>query len=133
MKSAVGILIVALLLGTAVPRSVDAGAYAARVKDRHTCPVVDPGLPPAVPPKPHAGGIVLPPGCLTVLIGGLAAARIGDMCACLNVVPAVIVTGSPTVLIGGLPAARVGDKTSHGGHIITGWPSVLIGVAPTPG
>jgi len=129
MKSAAGILIVALLLGAAVSRSVDAGAPAARVGDHHTCPMVEPGL----TPRPHIGGPVLPPGCLTVLIGGLAAARIGDRCLCIGVGADVIVTGSPTVLIGGLPAARLGDKTAHGGRIIRGCPTVLIGEAPTPG
>jgi len=34
----------------------------------HTCPMQDPT---PVGPKPHVGGPILPPGCPTVLIGGL--------------------------------------------------------------
>ena len=32
---------------------------AARVSDMHVCPMVTP----AVPPIPHVGGPILPPGC----------------------------------------------------------------------
>ena len=45
---------------------------AARITDMHTCPMFD-------GPKPHVGGPILPPGAPTVLIGGLPAARVGDM------------------------------------------------------
>ena len=31
---------------------------------------------------PHVGGPILPPGCPTVLIDGMPAARAGDMAAC---------------------------------------------------
>ena len=95
---------------------------AARVFDMHICPMVTPG----VPPIPHVGGPVLPPGCPTVLIGGMPAARVTDMCLCVGP-PDVIVKGSATVLIGGLPAARLGDMTAHGGVIVAGCPMVLIG------
>lgn len=95
---------------------------AARISDMHVCPMVTPG----VPPIPHVGGPVLPPGCPTVLIGGLPAARVTDMCLCVGP-PDVIVKGSTTVLIGGLPAARLGDMTAHGGTIVAGCPTVLIG------
>ena len=63
---------------------------AARVTDMHTCPMVT-GL------VPHVGGPILPPGCPTVLIGYLPAARIGDM----TVHGGVITLGCPTVMIGG--------------------------------
>ncbi|MDJ0642001.1 MAG: PAAR domain-containing protein [Erythrobacter sp.] len=92
---------------------------AARITDMHTCPMVNPG------PVPHVGGPVIkgqpnvltvmmpqarvtdqcvcvgPPdvivkGSLTVLVGSLPAARLGDMTAHGG----VIVMGAPTVLIG---------------------------------
>ena len=95
---------------------------AARITDMHTCPMVTPG----VPPVPHVGGPILPPGAPTVLIGGVPAARVTDMATCVGP-PDVIVKGSPTVLIGGLMAARMGDLTAHGGVIVVGCPTVMIG------
>ncbi len=95
---------------------------AARVSDMHVCPMVTPG----VPPIPHVGGPILPPGAVTVLIGGLPAARMGDMAVCVGP-PDAIVMGAFTVLIGGQPAARMGDMCAHGGTIILGEPTVLIG------
>jgi uncharacterized Zn-binding protein involved in type VI secretion len=95
------------------------GQPAARVTDMHTCPMVT-GL------VPHVGGPIIPPcmptvltcmmpqaritdmaicvgpidmivqGAFTVLVGGLPAARMGDM----TVHGGVIVTGCFTVLIG---------------------------------
>lgn len=94
---------------------------AARIGDMHTCPMQTP----AVPPIPHVGGPVVK-GMPTVLIGGMPAARVTDMCTCVGP-PDLIVKGSVTVLIGGLPAARMGDTTAHGGSIIIGCPNVLIG------
>lgn len=88
----------------------------------HMCPIVTPGT----PPIPHVGGPVLPPGCPTVLIGGMPAARVGDMCMCVGP-PDAIALGSFTVMIGGMPAARMGDMTAHGGSIVLGCPTVLIG------
>lgn len=96
---------------------------AARVGDLHVCPMVTPGT----PPVPHVGGPILPPGCPTVLIGGLPAARVGDMATCVGP-PDAIAMGSPTVLIGGMMAARMGDPTVHGGAITLGFPTVQIGV-----
>jgi len=93
---------------------------AARVADMHACPQVDPG------PKPHVGGPILPPGCVTVLIGGMPAARRGDQAFCVGP-PDTIAQGENTVLIGGMPAARLGDMTVHGGVIVAGFPTVLIG------
>ena len=94
-------------------------SLAARVTDMHVCPMVN-GV------VPHVGGPILPAGVPTVLIGGLPAATLGDMCICTGP-PDLIVKGSATVLIGGKPAARVGDSTAHGGTIIMGCPTVLIG------
>ena len=91
---------------------------AARVGDMHTCPMVTVLV-------PHVGGPILPPGCPTVLIGGMPAARVGDMCVCVGP-PDVIVLGSFKVLIGGQPAARLGDVTAHGGVIVMGAPTVII-------
>lgn len=81
---------------------------AARLTDMHVCPMVT-GV------VPHVGGPILLPGCPTVLIGMLPAARVTDMLTCVGP-PDVIVMGSTTVLIGGLPAARLGDQTAHGGR-----------------
>jgi len=75
---------------------------------------------------PHVGGPILPPGCPTVLIGGLPAARVGDMAVCVGP-PDSIILGSFTVMIGGTPAARMGDMTAHGGSIVMGCPMVMIG------
>jgi uncharacterized Zn-binding protein involved in type VI secretion len=75
---------------------------------------------------PHVGGPILGPGCPTVLIGGLPAARMGDMAVCVGP-PDVIILGAPNVLIAGQPAARMGDMTAHGGVIVLGCFNVLLG------
>lgn len=93
---------------------------AARVGDMHVCPMQTP----AVPPIPHVGGPIMPPGCPTVLIGGQPAARMGDMATCVGP-PDVIVGGNPQILLCGQPAARMGDSTAHGGSIVMGCPTVL--------
>jgi uncharacterized Zn-binding protein involved in type VI secretion len=85
----------------------------------HVCPMVTGTV-------PHVGGPIMPPGSPTVLIGGMPAALVGDMCVCTGP-PDSIVMGSTTVLIGGKPAARMGDSTAHGGTIVAGLPTVLIG------
>ena len=95
---------------------------AARVGDLHSCPMVTPG----VPPVPHVGGPLMPPGSPTVLIGGVPAAVMGGMATCVGP-PDSIVRGSATVLIGNMPAARLGDTTAHGGTIVVGFPTVMIG------
>jgi uncharacterized Zn-binding protein involved in type VI secretion len=100
-------------------RAVVMGKPASRTTDMHVCPMVT-GV------VPHVGGPILPPGCPTVLIGGLPAARATDMATCVGP-PDIIVLGSMTVLIGKLPAARMGDITAHGGTIVLGLPTVLIG------
>lgn len=87
-------------------------------------------------PTSH-GGTITGPGAPTVLIGGMPAARVGDLQACpLADGPKphgggpIAGPGSPTVLIEGLPAARVGDVTTCAGPpgtIAQGCPTVLIG------
>ena len=89
-------------------------------------------------PTAHGGSIVV--GMPTVLIGGMPAARVGDMHACPQVTPGlppiphvggpILPPGSPTVLIGGMPAARLGDMCVCSGppdSIVMGCPTVLIG------
>lgn len=95
---------------------------AARVGDLHTCPMVTPGL----PPVPHVGGPILPPGAPLTFVGGPNAARLSDMATCVGP-PDVIAMGSTSVLVQGLPAARQTDATAHGGLISVGLPTVLIG------
>ena len=84
----------------------------------HTCPMF-------TGPSPHVGGPILPPGCPTVLIAGMPAARVGDMATCAGP-PDAIAMGSTKVMIGGMPAARMGDQTAHGGVIVLGAPTVMI-------
>jgi len=91
---------------------------AARQSDFHVCPLFN-------GPQPHIGGPIST-GYPVVLIGGLPAARAGDVCTCAGP-PDMIAKGSATVLIGGLPAARQFDMTVHGGVIVRGFPTVLIG------
>ena len=88
------------------------GEPAARVGDNHKCPF-------------HGGGPIMPPAATTVLIGGQAAARIGDRAVCSP--PDVLAKGASSVLIEGLPACRLYDTTAHGGLIMAGCPTVLIG------
>lgn len=85
----------------------------------------------------HGGTIVA--GFPNVLIGGMPAARQGDMHVCPMLNPGTpppphvggpIMLGSLTVLIGGQPAARLGDMVTCSGppdSIIVGCPTVLIG------
>jgi uncharacterized Zn-binding protein involved in type VI secretion len=59
--------------------------------DTHACPLVD-GV------KPHVGGVVAV-GSVTVMVGGLPAARATDMVVELGA-PNAIAVGAPTVMIG---------------------------------
>ena len=95
------------------------GKPAARAADMHVCPMVT-GI------VPHVGGPILPPGCPTVLIGSMPAARAGDMCTCVGPPDTILPAGS-TVMIGNMPAAHMGDSTAHGGVIVLGCPTVLVG------
>jgi uncharacterized Zn-binding protein involved in type VI secretion len=85
----------------------------------HVCPMVT-GI------VPHVGGPILPPGAVTVLIGGLPAARVGDMATCVGP-PDTIALGSFTVFTMKMPQARIGDMTAHGGNIVLGCFTVLVG------
>lgn len=93
-----------------------------------------------MPPAARAGdptghpGVLTGPGCLTVLIGGTPAIRVGDLHTCSFPPPPphppgpILPPGCPTVLIGGLPAARVGDLAVCGAPVLPpGCPTVLIG------
>ncbi len=95
------------------------GLPAARLTDMHVCPMVT-GV------VPHVGGPITGPGCPTVLIQSLPAARVGDMLTCVGP-PDTIAMGSVTVLIGGQPAARISDLCGHGGVIVLGCFTVLVG------
>ncbi len=68
---------------------------AARVSDMHICPMVTGTV-------PHVGGPILPPGAVTVHIGGLPAARQGDWATCVGPIDTILM-GAFTVDIG--PAA----------------------------
>jgi uncharacterized Zn-binding protein involved in type VI secretion len=91
-------------------------------------------MPPAArigDPTGHPG-VILPPGVETVLIGGRAAAVVGNPHSCTmpgspHGVTPIAPPGCPTVLIGGRPAARVGDLAACGSPILAGAPTVLIG------
>lgn len=92
---------------------------AARLTDMHICPM-------ETGPVPHVGGPITGPGCPTVLIQDLPAARVGDLLTCVGP-PDTIISGSVTVLINGQPAARMTDPCSHGGVIVMGCFTVLVG------
>jgi uncharacterized Zn-binding protein involved in type VI secretion len=96
---------------------------AARLFDLHQCPLQTVVGPVTIP---HVGGPILGPGAPKVLIGGLPAAKVGDLAFCVGP-PDAIVKGSKTVKVMGAPAARMGDKTAHGGTVVMGFPMVWIG------
>jgi len=89
------------------------------------------------------GGTITGPGCPTVLIGKMPAARVGDMQTCPMQDPmpppsppkphvgGPIAMGSATVMIGKMPAARVGDTVTCASPvpntIAMGCPTVIIG------
>ncbi|WP_428454369.1 PAAR domain-containing protein [Photobacterium kasasachensis] len=94
------------------------GKPAATVSCFHMCPKTTGKI-------PHVGGPVAA-GSGNVFIGGLPAARKGDMLVCIGP-PDSIKAGSSSVSINGKPAARMGDSTDHGGKIVVGNPTVTIG------
>ncbi len=78
--------------GPGCPTVLIGGQPAWRVlSDTHACPLSD-------GPKPHGGGVVTM-GSMTVMIGGLPAARMGDMVVEVGP-PNAIVMGASTVMIG---------------------------------
>ncbi len=79
-------------LGPGCPTVIIGGQLAWRAgTDSHVCPLFD-------GPKPHVGGVVAV-GSMTVMIGGLPAARQGDMVVEAGA-PNAIALGAPTVMIG---------------------------------
>lgn len=126
-------------------------APAARVGDKvlqsapHCHAPIHPAAPvPTAVPHPALPLAIIPPGGVTVMIGGQPAARMGDMTepcklpGCTPAGPGVVMKASATVIICGKPAARVGDMTQHAtcvapipsptGQILPpGCPTVLIG------
>lgn len=91
---------------------------AARISDKHTCPLSEGA-------KPHIGGPVTT-GESTVEICGQHAARVDDKASCIGSLDA-IATGCPSVWINNRPAARRLDQTRHQGVIVTGCRNVFIG------
>lgn len=79
------------------------------------------------------GGTVVGPGVATVLIGGMPAAVMGDLHACVIPPPpphlssSPFTAGSSTVLIGGRPALRATDSCACGASVPVGCPTVVIG------
>jgi uncharacterized Zn-binding protein involved in type VI secretion len=78
------------------------------------------------------GGTITGPGVSTVLIGGMPAAVVGDMHACVIPPPSHIPVsafpmGSSTVLISGRPALRTTDTCICGAMSAVGAPTVVIG------
>ena len=96
------------------------GKPAARLNDNHSCPAYS-------GKTPHVGGPIAA-GSPNVFIGGMPAARAGDMLIC-NGPPDTISAGSASVFINGKPAARLGDSTAHGGVVVGGCGNVTIGDA----
>ncbi|WP_439524353.1 PAAR domain-containing protein [Marivita sp.] len=99
------------------------GPPQARIFDLHAC--MTPFIPPPPPPGVPAPIPIAPPGAITVLVGKMPAARLGDLT--IAVPPHPIVKGSFTVLICKMPAARIGDLVACGGMIVKGEPTVLVG------
>ena len=73
-------------------------------------------------------GIITGAGAITVLIGGMPAAVVGDISTPVSGnIPMPFAMGSTTVLIGGRPALRLGDTALNGSAIVMGCTTVLIG------
>lgn len=126
------------------------GKPAARMSDKVLADVPHCHAPihPAAPvptPQPHGPlPLTIIKGAGTVMIGGLAAARVSDtttpcmLPGCVPGGPGMVAVGGFTVLIENLPAARAGDMTAHsscvapipsptGKVLPPGCPTVLIG------
>lgn len=94
----------------------------ARVTDLHICPLFTPV--PFVGLVPHIGGPIIGPGMPALMVSGLPAACVGDLCYC-NLAVNTIVKGSLKLTIMGRPAAQFGDLTAHGGYIVTASPILM--------
>lgn len=77
-----------LVVGPGVPTVLIGGLPAAVATDQHVCALPPPGHLPTASP--------FPVGSATVLIGGLQALRVGDVCLC----GASAAVGEPTVVVG---------------------------------
>lgn len=89
-----------------------------------------PGAARVTDPTTH-GGTVVGPGVATVLVGGMPAAVLGDLHACV-ITPGhppttPFTAGSATVLVGGRPALRAGDPCGCGAGVIVGLLTVMVG------
>jgi uncharacterized Zn-binding protein involved in type VI secretion len=92
-----------------------------------------PSLIPPAPPVPLPSiGTVMMAGCLSVLIGGVPAARCGDVglvVTCGSLMPPMMIfMGSSNVFIGGKRAARMTDITIHCMPAAKGAPTTMAGV-----
>jgi uncharacterized Zn-binding protein involved in type VI secretion len=92
-----------------------------------------PSLIPPAPPVPLPSiGVVALAGCVSVLIGGIPAARCGDVglvVTCGSLMPPMqIFMGSSNVFIGGKRAARMMDMTIHCMPAAKGAPTTIGGV-----
>ena len=99
------------------------GMPQARAGDLHIC-TVPPGF-----PSP-----ILPPCAVTVMVGKMPAARVGDMTMTGPPppvggppIPHPFVLGSFTVMICKMPALRIGDLCACGGAVSLGEFTVLTG------
>ncbi len=107
-------------------------------------PIHPPAPVPTPSPHPALPLAILSPCVPTVMIGGAAAAVMGDQSApcslpsCVPGGPGIIAKGSATVMIGGKAAARVDDITQHASCVAPipapvgkvmppGCPTVMIG------
>ena len=114
-----GVALVTAPLNAIYPALPAATLTALHVGSPHTHPHPPSTVPPAPPiPLPSIGNVMVG-GCVSVLIGGLPAARAGDLGLAMTCVsfspPFEIYTGSSKVFIGGARAARMGDITKHCG------------------
>ena len=84
------------------------GSPASRITDMHVCPMVTAIV-------PHVGGPILPPGGITVLIGGLPAARVPRNCEWDNQGMVWIeLAGAVNVRdVGGLPTVDGGETVDR--------------------
>ncbi|MEM7367445.1 MAG: PAAR domain-containing protein [Bacteroidota bacterium] len=96
---------------------------AARLLDMRECSMGTSG----VLPVPHVGSPVFGPDCLTILIGGMPAARLGDMLVCVGP-PDSIGNGSQYRRC----ISRMRDSTAYGGTIVMGAPTVNIDGSSKP-
>lgn len=85
-------------ISSGCPTVLIGGQPAARLLDAHVCPMQTP-MPPPVPPIPHVGTVIVF-GSLTVIVGMMPQARMGDPGVCIGP-PNSVAMGCPTVLVGG--------------------------------